>query len=202
VSKEYPNRPTHAGTLFSKKDPKNMPTVLDPKNIVICHKFKSLPHDWSTLPGWQDVSFSTEFSISHDPSLYLKALIFKDRLSMRRFWRVALESSRLTKKTAAVCTTLSSIVTYSEQKGKPQLPPLRKVDARYFAVLGFVQGDVTMEHIVHESVHAAYAYSHRVRNRLEWPDSHEPEEEVAYPAGHIASKLIQVFAMEGRIDEK
>lgn len=63
------------------------------------------------------------------------------------------------------------------------------VDPVYFCVIGLVRGAISMEAICHEAVHAAYAYTNRVRT-LSWPGSQDsPEENLCYPAGRIAAEI-------------
>ena len=168
-----------------------------PNNPIIRHNHMVLPRDWSTHPEYKDVIFDCEIKVTRESRLRAKVLVFKDRKAMRQFWTKALGRPELTRDTAAVCNTLASVTTFSKQKGKSQRPPERRVDPRYFCVLGFVDGSLTPEFITHESVHAAYAYDRRVRGKNNWPDKEEPEESICYPAGRIAGQIIRKFHKEG-----
>jgi len=173
-----------------------------PHNPIIRHNHMVLPRDWSKHAEYKDVVFDCEVKVTRESRLRAKVLVFKDRKAMRLFWTKALGRPELTKCTAAVCSTITHITTFSKQKDKPQRPPERRVDPRYFCVLGFVDGALTPDYITHESVHAAFAYDRRVRGKHHWPDRHEPEESICYPAGRIADEIIRRFHKEGLFDAK
>ena len=67
----------------------------------------------------------------------------------------------------------------------------------HFAIMGLVHGHLTMEIVVHESVHAAFCYAKRCK-RTPWAHYADfDEEEVAYPAGRIARALNAYLHDEG-----
>jgi hypothetical protein len=153
-----------------------------------------LPTDWSTLSGSEGIVFSGDVTVSIHSRLKAKILVFRDLAALQRFWRLGLGHRKPPDDTVrAVVNDLSSIVTFHPPKGSARIPPIWQIDPVYFCVAGFVLGNLKMEYITHESVHAAYAYASRVAGRQSWPDKEDPEEHVCYPAGLIASAINQLF---------
>lgn len=168
--------------------------------MIIRHDSPALPRDWSTLPGSEGLIFQGDVAVSKRSSLRAKVLLFRDLESMGRFWRLGLGRPALSHDTLAVSNPLTVTVHFCKVKGKPQRPPEVRVDPRYFCALGFAKGALTPEFIIHESVHAGFAYSRRVRGKHEWLDDNE-EERVCYPAGRIADGIIRMFSKEGLFNE-
>ena len=153
-----------------------------------------LPADWSTLSGSEGIVFSGDVTVSDHSRLKAKILVFRDLAALQRFWRLGLGHRKPPDDTVrAVVTGLTSIITFHPPKGTPRRPPVWQIDPVYFCVAGFVLGNLKMEYITHESVHAAYAYARRVAGRKSWPDKENPEEHVCYPAGRIAGAINQLF---------
>jgi hypothetical protein len=70
-------------------------------------------------------------------------------------------------------------------------------DRDYFCVMVLHIGALSMEIITHESVHAGFAIAKR---RVRDPWRHlfkDPEEWVAYPAGIVATKVLQELRQSG-----
>jgi hypothetical protein len=173
-----------------------MPKMQLPNPTIIRHDKPALPRDWSTLPGAEGLVFQGDVAVSKRSSLRAKVLLFRDHESMRRFWSKALGRPALSHDTLAVSNPLTVKVHFCKVKGKPQRPPELRVDPRYFCALGFAQGALTPEFIIHESVHAGFAYSRRVGGKHDWVDDCE-EERVCYPAGRIADGIIRMFSKGG-----
>lgn len=72
-----------------------------------------------------------------------------------------------------------------------------ETDARYFSVIG-LSLPITTEIVLHEAVHAAYAYERRVK-RMPWePYKSFDEERICYPAGKIADAILR-FANQKKL---
>jgi hypothetical protein len=155
---------------------------------------RPLPSDWSTLSGSEGIVFSGDVRVSSRSRLRAKILVFRDLADLQRFWRLGLGHRKPPEDTVqAVVNGLTSIITFHSPKGSPKIPPVWQIDPVYFCVAGFVLGNLNMNCITHESVHAAYAYARRVAGRKSWPDKEDPEEHVCYPAGRIAAAINQLF---------
>jgi hypothetical protein len=69
-------------------------------------------------------------------------------------------------------------------------PMFLECDPRYFCVIGLTIGNLSMECITHESVHAGFAFAARHRRDFWVPQPQDYcEEDVAYPAGRIAKRI-------------
>jgi hypothetical protein len=166
--------------------------------MIIRLNTPTLPRDWSTMAGSENLLFQTDIAVSPASTLRAKTLLFENLDGMNRFWRLALERPPLSKDTMAVCNPLTVEVHFSKVKGKPQRQPELRVDPRYFCVIGLVNEHLSREFIVHESVHAAFAYSRRVRGKHRWfDDDKDGEERICYPAGRIASDIIGALREKG-----
>lgn len=163
---------------------------------------KPLPRDWSTLPGSEEILFSSDIAVSRKSILKAKVLVFRSLVSLQRFWRLGLRRSKLDEDVCAVVSDITSTVTFQTPKGTSKRPPVWEVDPTYFCVVGFILGKLSMEFIAHESVHAAYAYARRVAGRKSWPDKEDPEEHVCYPAGRIAAAINRLFHSHGLYDRQ
>jgi hypothetical protein len=161
-----------------------------------------LPTDWSTLPGSEEILFSSDIAVSPNSTLKAKVLVFRDLVALQRFWRLGLGRPKLADNVYAVVNDMTSTVTLQTPRGKPKPPPIWEVDPTYFCVAGFIIGKLNMECITHESVHAAYAYARRVAGRKTWPDNENPEEQVCYPAGRIAAVINRIFHRHGLYDRQ
>jgi hypothetical protein len=168
-----------------------------PNNPIIRLNPTVLPRDWSTLRGAEGLVLQSDVSVSKGSSLHVKVLLFQDLPSMHRFWKLGLGRPALSPDTLAVSNPLTDEVHFCKTKGIPQRPPELQVDPRYFCALGFARDCLTYEFVVHESIHAGFAYSRRVRGKHRWyDDDSRGEERVCYPAGRIAESIFKLFANE------
>ena len=121
--------------------------------------------------------------------LFCKVLIFSNQAALRRFWVRGLKNGRLGR-----CRGVVNALVKTTQKvaADGTVGRMRIVtDPRYFAVMGLVKEDLTMEVLTHESVHAGFAYAKRVK-RSPWAKYADlDEEEVAYPSGVIAREIVR-----------
>ena len=163
---------------------------------------KPLPKDWFTLPGSEHILFSSDVAVSQKSTLKAKVLVFRDLHGLQRFWRFGIGRRKPSEEACAVVNSLSSYTTFQRTKGTTEKEPIWEVDPSYFCVMGFIIGNLSMECITHESVHAAYAYARRVAGRKTWPDNEEPEELVCYPAGRIAAAINKNFHRHRLYDQQ
>lgn len=155
-----------------------------------------LPLDWSQHPRARGVV--AEFDVRpHRGRLALKVLVFKSPKEMAHNARHMLGLDTLTPRlkegnTIGECqgfvNPLSVFVEKWDRNGKLQYA-YAEVDKRYFAVMGLVVTSLRSDVIVHESVHAAFAYAKRVKNDWDGRALSFDEEEVCYPAGEIAQAI-------------
>jgi len=152
-----------------------------------------LPKRVSTHPKARGIKSAADITISG--RLALKVVVFEKQRDMVHFWTEVLGKPHLGRKTRGAVNALSHQVT-KITPGKPDRATLW-VDPRYFAIMGLVHGHLTMEIVVHESVHAAFCYAKRCK-RTPWAHYADfDEEEVAYPAGRIARALNAYLHDEG-----
>ena len=152
-----------------------------------------LPTDWSTLLGSEEILFSSDIAVSRKSTLKAKVLVFRDLVALQRFWRLGLCRRKPDDGSCAVVSDVSSIITFQVPRELSKREHVWEVDPTYFCVMGFILGNLSMEYIAHESVHAAYAYARRVAGRKTWPDNEDPEEHVCYPAGRMAAAINRLF---------
>lgn len=127
--------------------------------------------------------------------LAFKLLIFKTRDDLRDFWRKAVKpDDRLEKGCDGVVHALwIEKQTYDEQ-GKLTKSVLI-VNPRYFALMAITEARIGSAEVnAHEAVHAAFAFSKRVR-KTPWDRDIKrcDEEMIAYPTGLIAKALANIF---------
>jgi hypothetical protein len=170
-----------------------------PHTPVIRLNSDKLPRDWTTLPGSEGISFQSDVAVSPKSSLRLKVLVFRHRADLFRFWKRGLAWGEPHPSTRAVFNPLTvTVEDYSRTPRKLRRPPELLVDPRYFGVIGFIEGALTPEYIIHECIHAGFAYSRRVGGNHHWPDDDE-EERVCYPAARLADAVIRSLHNKGMI---
>ena len=127
-------------------------------------------------------------------NLRAKVLLFKNQASMKEYWNKK-TMHRLGNALAAVNQLTYEATSY--RKGGDVGDQYIGVDARYFCMMGFLVKHLTLEILMHESVHASYAFVNRSTKQW-WCQAKEIDEElVAYPAGIIAKGVAQLFRRNG-----
>ena len=125
-------------------------------------------------------------------TLAAKVLVFKHPTALRKFWRESM-GIKLERACRGVVTPLwTEIIDTETDKA------FFVVDRRFFCVMGLTLGNLSMEIITHESVHAGCAYARR-KARSPWDEhilSHD-EEAICYPAGRIAAEINRWVHAEG-----
>ncbi len=113
-----------------------------------------LPTDWSTLLGSEEILFSSDIAVSRKSTLKAKVLVFRDLVALQRFWRLGLCRRKPDDGSCAVVSDVSSIITFQVPRELSKREHVWEVDPTYFCVMGFILGNLSMEYIAHESVHA------------------------------------------------
>ena len=156
-----------------------------------------LPRCWSAHPKAKGVV--AEFDIKPRPrgKLALKVLVFEDPAVMARNAKNMLGydsfAPRLIdgNKVYDCHGFVNPLCTTHEKWGSDGVVEYMfvEVDQRYFAVMGLVVTRLDTETVVHESVHAAFAYAKRVKCDWDQRALSFDEEEICYPAGAIATAI-------------
>lgn len=153
----------------------------------VVHKSKRLPRRWTGHPHARHLLAETDIAVTPSSRLRAKLLVFENRTALRQFWSRALGHKLGFKTLGAVNGMACEITTF--KPGQPDRFRI-EVDPVYFCVIGLVALELNFEYITHESVHAAFSYANRVKNRNLWPDQREQDEEsICYPAGIIAREI-------------
>lgn len=145
------------------------------------------PRNWKAVKGHgKMIRHAADVTIAGS-RLSLKVLVFRSNPDLSRFWDRALGLGRLPRNTLGAVNKLSTTVYASPDYARPVR---REVDGRYYAVMGLVAGKgTTHEVVVHESVHAAFAFAERLGARNPYINPDQDEEAVCYPAGKIACEV-------------
>lgn len=164
---------------------------------VVCAK-EALPHSWKdAYPGGESILLERDVKLN---SLYMKLLVFKNPKSLRRFWRgvkTLRDGGLLTADTLGVVAPLSKHVLDYDKSQWPE--PYLEVDRRYFSAMGLTMGNLGVDIVTHESVHAAFSYAARRGKRGPWMEEAEGDREelVCYPAGEIAKQVLNTLYAAG-----
>ena len=156
------------------------------------HSKTPLPRIWAEHPKAKGILGEAEIRVSEHSRIRAKLLVFRSNKAMRDFFRDVLDRpGAVCKKTQGICCPLTMI--WMKYDGTEEW----KCDPRYFCVVGLIKSHLTTEIIVHESVHAGFAYMAR-QNAKQWSKTDAmDEEEVCYPAGRIANGINQFLHSEG-----
>lgn len=134
----------------------------------------------------------------------LKLLIFKNPKDMCLFWKKTLgrDLGGSIKKGYEAQGCVSALMHDVESYANPDKPQKwSEVDPNYFAIMGLCLSHLRPETIVHEAVHAAYAYEKRHIGMF-WVDKDELDEErIAYPAGRISKSIFRILREHNLIDD-
>jgi hypothetical protein len=158
---------------------------------------KGLPRNWGGAAG--DRMFEADISLIDmagklRSKLKLKLMVFKNGAQMRAFYDRFLRDKvggGLGRWTRGFVNALAVERFLVQPDGRETNHELN-CDPRYFAMMGLTKGNLGMEVITHESVHAAFAYAKRVRTRDMFHGAVDHDEEsVCYPAGMIAAEVVR-----------
>ncbi len=121
--------------------------------------------------------------------LRAKLIVFKSPQAMAAFWRSRLMAGN-GGALGAKCLGAVNALTRSRENVVSGTRHI-DVDARFFCVIGLVEGHLTMRIITHECVHAAYAFAKR-RSRSWWDAAARDfdEEAIADPTGELARNVV------------
>ena len=156
---------------------------------------------WDRVSG--GASYSTDIRVTPRGRLKMRLLVFETPAKLRSYWG-KLRGGKfggLCQGTRGAVNSLGREVLEYGKNGK-LVGQWIEVDGRYFAVMGLVRGYLGMEVVTHESVHAGIAYYDRSKGRLQWSrDDALPEEDLAYPIGIIAKKVVIALEKGGFYDK-
>lgn len=148
-------------------------------------KKERLPKNFRAHPKGTAILGEADVRI-YRSKLWAKILVFPNPESMRRFWKDALGRD-MGNTGVGLCSELGYTVEHFPKKGQRQKPTERRVDPRYYAVIGLSLGHIYVDTVAHECTHAAFAYARRVGNtssyRKEARDNND--EFICYPVGDL-----------------
>lgn len=158
---------------------------------------KPLPHCFATHPAARGLVAEGDLRFTKCSRLFVKVLVFKHPRALCAFWKSALGLAVDRACCGVVSTMASEIHTFPGRVPRFGKLPAGctgytsriECDPRYLCLMGLTVGNLSMEIVTHESVHAGFAYAKRRRGNF-WPGALEMDEEnVAYPAGIIAKRV-------------
>jgi hypothetical protein len=158
------------------------------------HSKRPLPLVWSKHPAAKGLVLERDIAVSPRSRLRAKLLVFNGVRSMRKFWRVAMNES--IHNAAGVVRDVRIDCEQHSKDGKVR--KWTEVDERYFAIVALAKGKLHCEIVCHESVHAGFSYSQRLRRSGLWPHDHDNmEEKVCYPTGRIMAAINEALWTSG-----
>jgi hypothetical protein len=128
--------------------------------------------------------------------LAAKLLVFDRRAALRAFWRKGMGGD-----VGRECLGVVNAMATEVEDTVLNTRELRG-DSRYFCIIGLCLGNLTVEIISHEAVHAAFCYEKRVKRNLFGSIGDFDEERIAYPAGAIAAGINDFLHAKDLYDRK
>lgn len=139
----------------------------------------AIPKTMATHPEVTGLLGEADIAVSPHARLRTKVLVFESNPHMRRFTRKVLGKPKAAcARTLGLCQPLCI-----------HTPTGWEVDPRYVSVVCLLRDHLTPEIIVHEAVHAGFAYAARQRCKQWVKGDAMDEEEIAYPVGRIADGI-------------
>lgn len=130
--------------------------------------------------------------------LRVKLLVFERPACMRRFWvKYIYPFDGLSPGTLGAVSRLScSVISAGREQREYE-----EYDPRYLCVIALCRKHITVEIVMHEAVHAGFAWAKR-KVRAPWDacSLDLDEESVCYPAGRIASDMCYALEKAGFIE--
>lgn len=167
------------------------------------HGDNPIPKKFMAHPGGGDIKHEFDVWVTGGARMKLKVLIFQTPKDLCMFWKKTLNrdlggSQRAGYDTQGCVSALGMEVESFKNPKRPQ--KWVEVDPNYFAIMGLCMHHLTPEVIIHECVHAAYAYEKRHKGEF-WIDKDELDEEhIAYPTGRIAKVVLRRLAEKNLLD--
>lgn len=157
---------------------------------VVLNKHR-LPKRFGWMPKWGKlIAHEALLKINRHSRLRCKLLIFRTREDLDRWY------SHVLKRPGIVCKGTQGIFgNLSEERDG-----VLYVDPYYFGIICLIKGFVTPEIVIHECIHAAFAYASRMKGRQWSRPTDLPEEEICYPAGSMSAMLLQYLANENLLE--
>ena len=158
------------------------------------HNDNPIPAKFIKHPQGDKIRYEFDIWVTGGARMKLKVLIFDKPKDLCMFWKHVLgrDLGGSQKKGYETQGCVSALMHDVESYANPKKPQKwSEVDPNYFAVMGLCKHHLTAEVVVHECVHAAYAYEKRHKGQF-WIDKDELDEEhIAYPTGRIAKVIFR-----------
>lgn len=159
---------------------------------------KPLPRVFANHPKVRGLKGEHDIRMRRGSRLFAKLLIFDSRKSLRYFWAECLGCGELGRYCCGAVNSLIQEVEFVKKGCRPVGKRHLEADARYFCVIGLIEGHLGAEVISHEAVHAGFSYAKRIR-RSPWDieAKHFDEEAVCYPAGRVSAEIARFLWAKG-----
>jgi hypothetical protein len=153
---------------------------------------KALPRTWARHPKARGLVAEADISPhGHGGRLRAKLLVFETPQLLARFCSAALGSDQLiANRKGQLALGAVNPLSFEMRRFADGLEQVRlHADPRYFCLIGLTLGNLSMEIISHEAVHAGFCYEKRVKRNVFGDAAAFDEERIAYPAGAIAAGI-------------
>jgi hypothetical protein len=155
--------------------------------MKVRHSKTPIPHCFRQHPAGADILVEADIGVTGRRAMQAKLLVFKTPAALRRFWRDGLGKADLGKGCLGAVTALACEVLIFEPGNRETT--FLEVDPRYYCVIGLTVDNLNMEVVVHEAMHAGFAYAKRHARNFWVEDGPLDEESVCYPSGKIAAAI-------------
>lgn len=162
-------------------------------------KRKSLPRSFAGGRPADGIVAEADIWPRRHGRIAAKLLVFRNRTALQRFWK-RISDYPLGRGCLGAVNGLGYEMVDC-RKAKPAKTTLHG-DRRYFCLIGLCLGELSMEIVSHEAVHAAYCYEKRVKRNLFGTIGSFDEERIAYPAGTIAAAINRFLHKRGLYERK
>lgn len=141
---------------------------------------------------WKGLLMDEDLPAFGRSRLRAKLLLFDDVPNLREFWKRKLHQE-IPDALAAVSRLSVSQYVFDGKGGERYAYEV--YDPRYYCVIGLSVPNLTVEVLMHEAVHAGFAWAKRAK-RSPWDACalELDEEAVCYPAGQVANDVL--FALQ------
>lgn len=161
--------------------------------MKLVHSKTPLPRKWNLEEN--GIVLKSDIFITPRARLHAKLLVFDKSMSMRKFWKKYINDFDLGKSCLGVVNQLAIHHMKFEKDGTEK--NWIEADPRYYCVIGLINGRITTEIVIHEAIHAAFAYAKRVKKTPWYQEAKRfDEEEICYPAGRIADVIFRILKQE------
>ena len=159
------------------------------------HSTEPLPRSFAGHPAARKALLVSRLRLVPTSRLWLALLVFRNPRDLRSFWKEAIGSDLGLDCKGAV-NGMGEIVVKPQADGNDRKH--YEVDPRWFAIMGLTLGNLSMEVITHESIHAGCRYASRATLTSQRPFiGDDPEERICYPSGIIAARINTLLERHG-----